>query len=338
MKFTLALIIYIALLASISSAHADGAPGPQTGAGATVSTIRIATIAPEGTSWFMALRKIAEGWAKHNVALKLMSPRAVDSETRIMEWLNKSTLQGAAVTIIALHDLFPCATPVSAPMLISTHEQLQKVIDDYLDDPGCRTSTNNRFIVLGWFEVGPVHFFSTHRIEAPPRDGGERHRLFVWQGPVEYIESLRATGFDPVTATYEGILQLLDQKKVDVVAVPPVYALAKGLQNRVPYMMQLNWSMLIGGFVVEKTVWDKLPPETQRELRSIVKEQSRALNKKITFDNNEAIELMRAANPRFEVVKVDAAVWATRAERARNLLVGTVIPRTAYDKLLQIIH
>ena len=132
-------------------------------------TIKMATLAPEGTSWYKNLRKMGDEWTRISngeVKLKIYAGGVVGNETVMLRKMRIGQLHSAAVTNLGLLEIDPNAQVVSTPMLIQTYEELDYVMEK-LSPEIERRIEDNGFIVLSWGDAGWVHLFSKEPLTNP---------------------------------------------------------------------------------------------------------------------------------------------------------------------------
>ena len=103
------------------------------GAAEAAITIKIATMAPEGSTWDKALRNMAAEWAvitKGEVKVKIYSGGVAGNETVMLRKIRIDQLHGAAMTNLGLLEIAPAAQVTATPMLIRNHGEYDHIMEN----------------------------------------------------------------------------------------------------------------------------------------------------------------------------------------------------------------
>ena len=124
--------------------------------------IKLATLAPEGSSWHLILKEMGEEWKKVSdgrVTLKIYPGGVVGDEGEMISKVRLGTIHAAAVTGTGLSEVDRGVQALQVPMLYRSDAELDYVraklvptLEKRLADKG--------FVVLTWGEAGWVHFFA----------------------------------------------------------------------------------------------------------------------------------------------------------------------------------
>ena len=71
-------------------------------------------------------------------------------------------------------------------------------------------------------------------------------KIFVWFGDEEQVKLMKHIGYKPVALETADILPGLQTGMIDVVPLPPIYALSYQFYAPLPHMLNLNWSPFVG--------------------------------------------------------------------------------------------
>jgi len=66
---------------------------------------------------------------------------------------------------------------------------------------------------------------------------------------------MQSAGFNPVPLETADIIPGLQTGLIDVVSMPPFYALARQVYLPAPNMLDLDWAPLIGAAVITRKAW-----------------------------------------------------------------------------------
>jgi TRAP-type C4-dicarboxylate transport system substrate-binding protein len=181
-----AVFLFLFLALAVSSGHA----GP--------IVVKMATLAPEGSSWYKVLQNMGEGWKKATdgaVTLRIYPGGVSGDEDAVIRKMRVGQLQAAAVTGIGLSYLDRSFYALHVPMMYESDEEFDYV-RDRLSPVLERRLEEKGMIVLNWGDAGWVHFFAKKPFTRPSEV--KAMKIFVWAGDTNLIQLYKETGFNPV--------------------------------------------------------------------------------------------------------------------------------------------
>ena len=299
--------------------------------------IRLATLAPKGTSFHQILLEMGAEWAQApdgGAQLTVFPDGTMGSEADMVRRMRLGQLQAALITATGLSQIEP-ATSVLQNMPFTYHslEEAAKVrakIEPELE----KRLEQKGFLLLGWTDGGWVRFFSKSPAATP--DEFRKLRLFTWAGDRETQSVARDLGFQIVPLEPSDILTSLSTGMIDIVPSPPFFALAGQVFTAAPYMLDVNYAPIVGGIVVSKRAWDKLSPAAQAALRASAARAGARITERAHVEMEEAIQAMKARG--LTIVSPDAtqrAEWEALALDARNRIRKVSADPQLYDLALQ---
>jgi TRAP-type C4-dicarboxylate transport system substrate-binding protein len=127
---------------------------------------------------------------------------------------------------------------------------------------------------------------------------------------------------------------------IEVVAVPPIFALAGRIDQQAPHMLDLNWAPMVGALVIHYDTWMQIPAAMRGELLAAAKEACEDIQSRSRQESDEAVTAMQKRG--LQVHAVTPEMWAIwEAEAEANLLPrirGTMVPAETYDQVQQIVE
>ena len=103
---------------------------PVPAAHAATVTLKLGTMAPEGSSWDALLKEMAGKWSAASggtVKLKIFGGGVAGNEGDMVRKLRIGQLHAAALTVVGLHDIDSAPQAISAPGLIADDAEWQHV-------------------------------------------------------------------------------------------------------------------------------------------------------------------------------------------------------------------
>jgi TRAP-type C4-dicarboxylate transport system substrate-binding protein len=311
----------------------------QNATAAGTTRIRIATIAPKGTTYDKVLRRLASEWtkmAKGQAKVTVFSGGSQGGESAIVDSMRIDHLQAGLLTAVGLSKMTPEVQGMQAiPMMFRSLDEVQHVNEE-LRPKIERMLADKGFVVLFWADTGWVHFFTTEPAKTP--DDIRKLKIFSWAGDTKTERVYRKSGFQPVPMETAEILAGLKTGRIDAVPMPPFAAMAGQINTSADHMLQLKWAPLVGAFVVNKKTWDALPAD----LRSRYAVSARGAGKVIQkFGRKESENSVIAMQKRgLKVQVVDAALekqWREAAREAWPIIRGDLVPADIFDEVQKVL-
>ena len=133
--------------------------------------------------------------------------------------------------------------------------------------------------MLNWGDAGWVHFFSKNRFTS--LDDLRKMKLFTWAGDADELELWKAAGFKPVPLAATDILMSLQTGLIDAVPTVPLMALWNQYFGLASYMTDVKWAPLVGGTVVSKATWEKIPQPLRTPMLNAARDSGAEMRKGI---------------------------------------------------------
>ena len=295
-------------------------------AGST-ETIKLATLAPEGSPWHNILRDLGENWKTASygaVQLRIYPGGIAGDEPDMVRKMRIGQIDAAALTGFGLAQIAPEFEAFQLPMMLGSDDELEYVrskvggtLEGLLESRG--------FKLLTWGDAGWVYLFAQEPVVDPT--DLKKLRLFVWSGNTAYAEHLRDAGFRPVPLAATEIHTALQSGLIQAFATTPIAALSFQWFGLAKNMTDLRWAPLTGAIIITLSKWRAIPAPTQEQLLRSARETGARLGADVRRFNQEAIEVMKAHGLR--IVHVPPAIvsaWEKEVRLGYPKLIGPVVP------------
>src|SRR3990172_2612941 len=214
-----------ALLAALaSSARAQG-----------VVTLKLGTLAPQGSTWHELLRDMGQRWERAwggQVKLRVYAGGAQGSEGDMVRKMGIGQLQAAAISNVGMHDVLPEPQAMSVPFLFEDAAQMECAFEKVR--PRIDAALEKRGLVaIQWSKIGAIHLFcdKPHRSPADMSDA----KIWAWEGDPKSVEAFRAAGLKPVVLSSNDVVPSLQTGMIDCVPNVPLYVLTARPYERGPH-------------------------------------------------------------------------------------------------------
>lgn len=262
---------------------------------AQTTTLKIATLAPEGSAWMVAFHEWAKNIEQHTqgkVRVKFFAGGTAGDERDAVRKMRLGQLNGAAVTAIGLGLINSEVRVLELPMLINNYDELDYVRNK-LDADLRKKFEDKGYVLLAWGDVGPVHIFSNRPIKS--KADLSQVKLWAWVDDALVRELFHQLGVNGVPLGVPDVLPSLQTGLINACYGSPLSTLALQWYTKVKYMTSLHISQAIGATVITKKEWQKLSPDVQKIVMADSHTFQVKLLKTLRAENEKALTSMKQA-------------------------------------------
>jgi TRAP-type C4-dicarboxylate transport system substrate-binding protein len=285
---------------------------------AQTKTFKIATLAPDGTSWANGIKTLAATVAQGldgQIKIKLVPGGIAGDEQEMIEKIRQGRLSGAALTSLGLGMESGAVHVLELPLLVHGYDELD-YLREQLDSDLRKGFEEKGLVILAWADLGPVHLFSTR----PLRTHKDMTRAKAWVLPGDkmvpaFLEGLGLTG---VPLAIGDVNTALQKGTINVAYGSALTTLALGWHAHLKYMTQRPFTFGVAATVLSKREFDALTPDQQMFLLVEAKVYQRDIIKTIREENARALDsLLRSG---MQVVHATPELESEFAEVAKSFL------------------
>ncbi len=277
--FVRALAIAFALSAAVVSA------GPALG-------IKIATIAPDGSTWMTEFRAASaeiEKRTQGRVGFKFYPGGVMGNDQSVLRKMRIGQLHGAAFTGGGLAEVYADSRIYGLPFLFRDEAELDFVRSKM--DATFNTGLEQAGLVNFGFADGGFALL----MSVPPiakLDDLKKSKTWVPEGDPTAYGMMQALGFPPVTLPLTDVMTGLSTGLIGTVGSSPIGAVAFQWHTKVRYVSDLPFAWLFGVFCIDKKVFDKVPAADQAIVREVLTATFKKLNVQNRIDGLRAREAL----------------------------------------------
>jgi TRAP-type transport system periplasmic protein len=305
-------------------------------AGITGKTIKLGSLAPNGSPWDKALRKMAAEWAvisNNKIQLKIYSGGIAGGEDDMIRKMRIGQLQAAGLTGIGMSRISQGILAMQFPLLMRNDKELTYVMEKM--SPRFNEALEKKgFKTLIWTKVGWTHFFSKDPVTTP--DDLKTHKLFVYAGDSDGTQAWKAAGFNPVPLSPTELMNSLNSGMVNAFSTTPLTAAAYQWFGLAKNMSGMKWAPLIGGIVISTKTWNSIPQDMRDKLMAAADKIGDEIQEEIDGADAEAIEIMKKHGLKVHPMPQDArAQWKAQAQKGFDMVIGKSFDRASYDAIVK---
>ena len=282
------------------------------------ATLKLASIAPEGSIWMTEMRKGAEEIKKRTdgrVLLKFYGGGVMGNEKSVLRKIRIGQLQGGAFTATGLSEVSPDLRLYGLPMIFRSFEEVDYV-RSRMDRKLLAGLEKDGFVSFGFGEGGFALLMSNNPIRSLEDLKGKK----VWIPRDDMVSEvgMRVLGLSPITLPITDVLTGLQTGLLDIVAISPIGAIAFQWHVKVRYVTDTPLAYLFATLVVDKRAFDQLNPADQAVMREVMGGIYDYFNHQSRKDNQEAFAAL--INHGLQSVKPspeEEVLWRRKAEAVK---------------------
>ena len=316
---TLAALTLIPLVLMAAS------PAP---AAAQATVVKLATLVPEGSVWDKALRDMGADWStatQGRVTLRVYPGGVAGDEPDVVRKMRIGQLQAAAVTTAGLASIDPSFNIFNVPMFFTSYPELYAVLEKL--EPVLRQRLEAKgFVLLSWGHGGWVFFFTKNAVANV--EGLKKTKMFTWAGDDNMVATWKAKGFNPVPLAATDIMTGLQTGMIDAYPTTPLVGLTLQWYRQTPHMVGMGMAPLVGGLVMSKTAWLKLPEADRAKVQAACDRMEKRLEVEVPRQDTTAVGEMKKRGLTVNVVSpANQAEFRSVAEEFATAMAGVRIPQ-----------
>jgi TRAP-type C4-dicarboxylate transport system substrate-binding protein len=315
------------MLAALVAATA----APQT-PGQAVEVVKLATLAPEGSTWMLVLNEYDAAVRRESggrLELLAFAGGVAGAEPDVLRKIRFGQLDGAGLTGLGLGLIATEERALEGPFVFDDYAQVDAVhaaatpeIERELQRAG--------FLVLGWAEVGFVYLFTKTPVTSVA--DLQRLRLWAWEGDPVADATFDAWGVSPVRLPIADVFTALQTGGIDGVYAAPLGLIALQWHSHVRYMLEMPLGSASGALVIAERRYGRLAPQLQDTLLRNGRIYMAELRQRSRADNAAAIAtLAERGITRIQVAAAERADFVAAAAVARQSLVPRIYSQQLLD-------
>jgi TRAP-type C4-dicarboxylate transport system substrate-binding protein len=310
--------------------------GLASSAHAQTVTIKLGTLAPDGSNWHNLLKEMGEKWAEASggkVKLKIYPGGVAGNEGDMVRKLRVGQLQAAAISVVGLHDIETSAQGIACPGMMADDAEFQAVFDKMIPVFNKRFEQKG-FVNLMWGDTGQVYVFEKKPLKPEQTKG---LKMFAWAGDPASVKAWELAGFTPVVISSTDILPSLSTGMIEAFANSPVLAFTARWYEQAPYMIDFPWGHLPGSTIITKEAWEKIPADLRPKLMEIAQEYGKRVNAEVLKLQNDALTQMKKNGLKVvELNEAERKLWQQMAEKTWAAVRGGVVTPEAFDEIKKV--
>lgn len=257
------------------------------------TTFKIASIAPDGTSWMKEMRAGAEEINKRTegrVEFRFYPGGIMGNDKSVLRKMRVGQLHGGALSGGGIAEIYPEAQVYTIPFIFRDYDEVdyaRKVMDPVL----IAGLKEKGYISFGFSEGGFAYLMSNKPVGGV--DDLKGLKVWVPEGDEISRAAFEASGISPVSLPLTDVLTGLQTGLVDTVASSPMGAIALQWHTRVKHLTYSPLMYLYGSLVVTAKQFNKLSTADQQIVREVMSGVFIRLDELNRQDNEGALSALK---------------------------------------------
>lgn len=263
-------------------------PGVTAMAGADKLVIRLATLAPQGSTWdkvFKAWNNSLKKETGDEVSFQFFSGGVAGDEKDVIRKMKLGQLDAGGFTTIGLSQIARPLALLTTPGIIDGYEHLNKVRDALAPDLE-EIFDKNGYKLLGWGDAGFGRVMSNRPILMP--SDYKSVRPWVPKDEAAFPEFMKIVGANGVPAGIPEVFPALQTGMIDTVMVSAIAAVALQWFRNVKFVAKEAQIPVVGATLLRKNYWSDLVAAAPKEQQAEVKAKMDVLSDKLNETGKKA--------------------------------------------------
>lgn len=286
--------------------------------------LKIATVAPEGSSWMKDLRaagvQIRDRTAGR-INLKFYGGGIQGSDRKVLRKIRIGQLHGGVFTSNGLQERYPDIVIYGSPMLFDTLDEVD-FVRSRMDERLTAGLEKAGFVSFGFAGGGFAYLMSNKPVRGIADLRGQK--IWVPEGDPTSYAAMASLELSPVALPITDVLTGLQTSLLDIVATPPVGAVVLQWYTKTKYTTTQPLSYTIGLLAIDKSALKGISAADQAVLHEVMTKLYEHFDAQNRIDNAKAQDALRANGIQFlELDPAEVPVWRASTAAAMDKLAAT---------------
>lgn len=259
---------------------------------AAAATLKLATVAPEGSQWMSTMRGGAaeiKDRTDGRVVIKLYGGGVMGAEKSMLRKMRIGQLHGGAFVASGLSGVYPDINIYSLPLIFDSQDEIDYVRAQ-LDARLLKGMEKEGFVSFGFAGGGFAQILSNVPVRSLADLKGQK--VWVPEGDRVGYQAMEAFGLSPVTLPLTDVMTGLQTGLIDIVATSPVGAVVFQWYTKVKYVTELPVVYVFATMIVDKKAFDRLSNEDQAIVREVMTRVYSEFDRQSIPDNEGAYQAL----------------------------------------------
>lgn len=327
------------LLATVVAIGAVAIPATMPSVNAEGTTIRLASLAPRGSSWdrvFRAWDNTLKKKTNNAVKFRFYQGGVAGDERDVIRKMKVGQMDAGGLTSIGLGQISRPITLLQMPGIFDDYAQFNRVREKMSGEFG-EMFEREGYKLLGWGDAGFGRIFSQKPILKP--SDYKSVRPWVPREDPALPEMMKIIGANGIPLGIPEVLPALQTGMIDTVLASAIAAVALQWFRHTTHLSADANTSIVGATLIRKEVFDKLAPDSQEALIETGRQAHAQLIKVVTKEDEAAHQtLLKRGMKEFDPMQdpKNAAEWEKVNAEMLKRLTGRLWPKELLDKVKKV--
>jgi TRAP-type C4-dicarboxylate transport system substrate-binding protein len=300
------------------------------------TTLKIGTLAPQGSPWASAFSTFASQVNSDTGGEVTLDFRfSYGDEVRMVGDIRSGQLDGAAITAVGLGQIYKDVLIFQLPGLFSNWGKLDAARNAMKGQLEAEFEKQG-FKILGWGDVGAAKIMSMGFDIKRPSDLSGKGCYFLAGDPIGPVLFSKIGGVTPKQVSVPEILPGLNNGSINVLFAPPLAAEQLQWASKVDHINTMTAGFGIGAIVVSSTKHQSIPEQHRNTLASKGKETGDKLTQAIRNADAQAFARLKTRKTAYEPTDDEKKEWRKLMDDTRSQLRGSVFTASVFDQVVNL--
>jgi TRAP-type C4-dicarboxylate transport system substrate-binding protein len=293
------------------------------------TTIKIATISPDGTFWMNSMRAGADeikDKTQGRVNFKFYPGGVMGNDENVIRKMRIGQLQGGAITIGSLSQFSPDTTIYGLPFLFTSLDdavQIRKTSDPILS----HLIEESGYVNFGFAQGGFTYLMSKEPING--FDDLRQQKSWLPENSDVGLSVYRYVGVTPISLPLSDVLTGLQTGLINTVITSPIGALALQWHTHVNYVVDMPLNYLTAMMIIDKKAFSEMSETDQTVVREVMTNVYKKIDEQNKLDNIDARNALTKSGVKFiKLTDTERADWI----KAGDFVINEMNEKYKYNK------
>ncbi|MBT3011993.1 MAG: TRAP transporter substrate-binding protein DctP [Candidatus Thiodiazotropha sp. (ex Lucina aurantia)] len=285
------------------------------------TTLKIATLAPDGTNWMKEMRAAAKQIKRQTdgrVKIRFYPGGVMGNDSSVLRKIRIGQLHGGAITGGGLSSIYKDAQVYTLPFQFRNLQEVDAV-RQVMDPQIIEGIKKQGYISFGLSEGGFAYLLSNSPVTST--ENMKDLKIWIPEGDQVNASMFQELGISPVPLPLTDVLTGLQTGLIDTVASAPVGAIALQWHTRVSYLTQVPLAYLYATLVLKENAFNKLRQSDQSIVKQTLESAFDRIDRQNRTDNEQAMIALKRQGVEFiSPSTVQQQAWEAHAGKTLRKL------------------
>ncbi|MDO9547851.1 MAG: TRAP transporter substrate-binding protein DctP [Candidatus Marinimicrobia bacterium] len=303
-------------------------------------TIKMATVAPEGSSWITEMRAFEKDIAEltdGQISFRIYANAVQGSEKDVLRKMKLGQIDAATFTGVGLGDIVPEVRILDLPFMFRSSEEVDYVYGNLFSEFQKKFEERG-FYLVGWAEVGFIYLFTKKPVTNI--NDFKNIKMWLWKGDPLAKTTFEVMNIPAIPLEITDVHMSLQTGMINGVYISPYGVLALQWFVRTNYILEYPLTNSVGAVLMTTKKLNTMPEDLRQILIDETKKSMRRIVVSSRKDNLESLTVLQETGLELVAPKDQAAVDEFNAAgvEVREKLVGELYSQELLDKVIRLLN